>query len=1030
MNSRNRALLWNAPLLALACLTLAVQAGSASAADELTGVVVAPRPGQAAAPLQTGKTLGLPAQQGQQAKQATQATQATALKIPPKLAKPTGIQLGIPAPTLGTTKTVAVGTAKSDVQVDPIQLASPTDRNDVRLKLGAAAGSDKGTSTGAMTSGTGSASTTTGMAGSTPAVNGQPSMAGTGHAQPGAGVAGNPQQHDDNDHRTYCPDCVGLPARVATDTDRALAMQRRAEQQASRLLGEPARSRVNSYALARSNADELAAQSAAIARMRGSAPVEGLSVRNWIDWQFKHQSTAGAPSPVLPGAAPAKVMTVDDGGAGTGTASFDPCNPPPPITGNPEFFQLQKQREDLLGKARSIAAKDSRSPELAQLERDIQKLEEQLRTKDAFLDPCNRDTTRAWNESARAALNLPDRLPVSKATAEEQAAIEEFATEARQQRKWGRDRGKWYYEHRIDGQRDWDSLPDSEKRQWADAEDHLLTDQDDHSLRDWRARADAEEARARDAASAARQAAYNAQYEAEQAEAQAAEAAAAAKRKAEQQRAHAIARRDALDAEARALNQELRSVIANGNKVRQREIEARLDQITQHMTTQELPDARDRAAIASEDTRRMADLDVQRAAAQKQAAADTRQAAIDHKLDLEQQNRNVLTRGSNMAAGFGIAGGKAAVEILQMGLDGVSTGMRAADIGSPGPNRSTIGRLFEDSRTVGDFAGTIWNGCVGMVKGVGTHLMEGDARAFGEDLFNFGSMATPSKVVPKRTVTVAEGVAEAITIAPRTVARVTNRLDIETFRTLSPADQARALAGQSEPVRTGLLQQLSKAEQAAFTEADGALQLGQSPRGLVDCPGDGFVYLTKEGERVIVGDDLVGLSEFENFIPHGTHTAKMTAAEIEALIAKAPPYTSAELLARLDLVYSGRIPRLVMDADTARAMFQVMVEHFRFVNGRLPSPEEIAPLLRALDTTTPNIAAPSVAATVEAPFGYGPSGTIASKPLPKGGVPDWLKAQGVGAGALPPELLQPPKLHQPPLPAPRPDISSMGTVQK
>ncbi|MGQ0384388.1 MAG: chemotaxis protein CheW, partial [Gammaproteobacteria bacterium] len=259
---------------------------------------------------------------------------------------------------------------------------------------------------------------------------------------------------------------------------------------------------------------------------------------------------------------------------------------------------------------------------------------------------------------------------------------------------------------------------------------------------------------------------------------------------------------------------------------------------------------------------------------------------------------------------------------------------------------------------------------------------------------------------------------EAAIAAPRTAARAANRLDIETFRTLSPAEQARALAGQSEPVRTGLLQQLSKAEQTAFIEADGALQLSQAPHGLADCP------------DIIVGDDLLGLSEFDGFIPQGTHAAKLTAAEIEALIAKAPPYTSAELLARLDLVYSGRIPRLVMDADTARAMFQVMVEHFKSVKHRLPTAEELAPLIQALDgTTPPNIAAPSVAATIEAPFGYGPNGTIASKPLPKGELPDWLKAQGAGAEALPPELLQPPKLHEPPVDAPRPDISSMGTVR-
>ena len=90
----------------------------------------------------------------------------------------------------------------------------------------------------------------------------------------------------------------------------------------------------------------------------------------------------------------------------------------------------------------------------------------------------------------------------------------------------------------------------------------------------------------------------------------------------------------------------------------------------------------------------------------------------------------------------------------------------------------------------------------------------------------------------------------------------------------------------------------------------------------------------------------------------------------------------------------------------------------------------MAPLLDALGRTlTPDAPAPSVAVSVEAPFGYGPSGTIASKPLPQGGVPDWLKAQGVGAGALPQELLQPPKLHQPPSDGPRPDISSMGTVR-
>jgi hypothetical protein len=416
-----------------------------------------------------------------------------------------------------------------------------------------------------------------------------------------------------------------------------------------------------------------------------------------------------------------------------------------------------------------------------------------------------------------------------------------------------------------------------------------------------------------------------------------------------------------------------------------------------------MPDAQERAAISAADARRLATLDAQRAAAEKQAAIDERQAAIDRKRDLEQQNRNVLTRGSNMVAGFGVAGGKAAIEVLQMGLDGVSTGMRAADIGNPGPNRSTIGKLFEDSKTVGEFAGTIWNGCVQMVKGVGTHLMEGDARAFGGDLFNFGSMAAPVKAVPKGKLPVAKGVTKAAAAAPGTAARVANLLDIETFRTLSPAQQARALAGQSEPVRTGLLGQLNKAERAAFTEADGALQLGQAPHGLFDCPGDGFVYLTDLGERVIVGDDLVGLSKYEGFIPHGTHAARMTAAEIEALIAKAPPYTPAELLAKIDLVHSGRIPRLVMDAETARAMFQVMVEHFRYVMGRNPSPEELAPLIRALDTTTPGNAAPPVAATVEAPFGYGPTGTIASKPLP-------------------------PKLHQP-ADAPRPDISSMGTVR-
>ncbi len=65
--------------------------------------------------------------------------------------------------------------------------------------------------------------------------------------------------------------------------------------------------------------------------------------------------------------------------------------------------------------------------------------------------------------------------------------------------------------------------------------------------------------------------------------------------------------------------------------------------------------------------------------------------------------------------------------------------------------------------------------------------------------------------------------------------------------------------------------------------------------------------------------------------------------------------------------------------------------------------------------------------SVEAPFGYGPGGTIATKP--QGGVPDWLKAQGVDAKALPPELLQPPQLHPAPADGPRPDISSMGTVR-
>jgi len=1012
MNIRIRALPGVAAL-ALACLNLSALPGSAIAADELTGAAAAQRPGPANTAIPAGTPLALPARQGQQATPATQAVpvkQAIPVTAPGKQAPV--IRTTVAAPTLGNTRTVAVGNGKTDLQVGPIQLDAP-DRNDLRLKL-------------AIPADSGDATASAGMAGSTAAAGSQQPAAGTGYVQTGSGTGGVPQLQGHVAGRD-CPHCAGHAGEAVSDTDRALAVQQDAEHQASRLLGQPARSRVNTYAVTRSGADELAAQNAAIARMRGGQPVQGLSVRNWALWELKYGNRALQKPPVRPAGAAVQAEAVADGDSGASV--FDPCNPPPPILPNPEFLHLDEQRQDLLGKARAIAAQDTRSPELARLERDIQKIEEQLRWKDAFLDPCDRETTRAWNEAARAALHLPDDLPSNPDTRSALRAIDEFAANVRTRTGLGlRQPGQSYYEDYIDGQRDWHSLPEREKQQWADAEERLLNNQDDRSLTDWRNRANAEADREREAARAARQAAFNARVEAEQAEMRKAEAAAAARRKAEEQREQALERRDALDAEARALNQELRSAIATGDQVRQRDIEARLDAISEYMMAEGMPDAQERAAISSADTRRMADLAARRAAAEKQAAADARQAAIDRKRDLEQQNRNVLTRGSNMAAGFGIAGGKAAVEIVQMGLDGVSTGMRAADIGNPGPNRSTIGKLFEDSKSVGEFAGTIWKGCVEMVKGVGTHLMEGDARAFGGDLFNFGSMAVPVKAVPKGSLPVAKGVAEAAAAAPGTAARVANRLDIETFRRLSPAEQARALAGQSEPVRSGLLGQLNKAERAAFTEADGALQLGQAPQGLFDCPGDGFVYLTREGERVIVGDAFVGLSRFEDFIPHGTHAARMTAAEIEALIAKAPPYTRAELLAKIDLVYAGRIPRLVMDSDTARAMYQVMVEHFRHANGRLPSPAELAPLIRALDTTTPGSAAPSVAAAVEAPFGYGPTGTIASKPLPQGTVPEWLKAQGVGAEALPPELLQPPKLHQP-ADAPRPDISSRGTVR-
>ncbi|MGQ0383903.1 MAG: hypothetical protein ACT4UP_04330 [Gammaproteobacteria bacterium] len=832
MKTRTRALPGTAAL-ALVCLNIAVIPGSATAADELTGAVATQRPGQANVPIQAGPPLVLPARQGQQATPVKQATQAIAVSVPGK--QTPAIKVAVPAPTLGNTKVVAVGTGQSDVEVGSIKLAAPADRNDLRLKLGIPANSGDASATAGMAGSTatsGNANASAGMAGSTAAASGQQPAAGNGYAQAGSGTSGNPQTHGHVEGRD-CPHCAGHSGEAISDTDRALAVQRDAEQQASRLLGQPARSRVNTYAVTRSGADELAAQNAAIARMRGGQPVQGLSIRNWVLWELQNQNRLAAEAPARPGGAAVQATEADD--TETGAASFDPCNPPPPVIPNPEFYELQKQREDLLGKARAIAAQDSRSTELAQLERDIQGLEAKLRSMDAFLDPCDRDTTRAWNESARAALYLPDDLPSNPDTRSTLRAIDEFAAEVRTRTSLGlRQPGQSYYEDYIDGKRDWHSLPDREKQQWANAEERLLNNQDDRSLTDWRHRADDEAARQRAADSAARHAAYNAAWEAEQAKAQAAEAAAAAKRKAEQQRAQALAKRDALDAEARALNQELRSAIAKGDTVRQRAIEARLDQITQIMTTQFLPDAQERAAISSADTSRMADLDAQRAAAGKRAAADARQAHVDHKLDLEQQNRNVVTRGSNMVAGFGVAGGKAAVEVLQMGIDGVSTGMRAADIGNPGPNRSTIGKLFEDSRTVGDFTGTIWKGCVAMVKGVPTHLMEGDARAFGEDLFNFGSMATPAKAVPKRTVTAAKGVAEAAIAAPRTAARAANRLDIETFRTLSPAEQARALAGQSEPVRTGLLQQLSKAEQTAFIEADGALQLSQATHGLAD----------------------------------------------------------------------------------------------------------------------------------------------------------------------------------------------------
>jgi hypothetical protein len=1034
MNTRTRAPFGNAPLFALACLTLAVQAGSASAADELTGVAVAPRPGQAGAPLQTGKALALPAQQATQATQATQAKQATAVGSQVPLARPTGIQLGIPAPTLGNTAPLVVGSGQakvntSAVQVNPIAIEGAPNRNDVRLKLAAGTGI-AGTGTTNNTTGmAGNSSATTSMAGTGNATTNTPAgMAATGTAHPGADASRHPPQ---DSHPGHCAECGDDRNGSASDTDLALARQHDAERQATRLLGEPSRARVNSYVITRSNADELAAQSAAIARMRAGQPVQGLSVRNWIDWQFKHQTYSAPQQPAGPGAAPAKVMTVDDGSTGAGAAN--PCVPPPPVTGNPEFFQLQRQREELLSKARALAATDRRSPELARLERDIQALEAKLRSMDAFLDPCNRETTRAQNETARAALNLPDRLPLKPEIEDSLRKSEEFANTVRTRIELHlREPGQSYYEDWIGGEREWRLLPDSEKRQWADAEQRLMNDLDDRSLRDWRARADAEEARARDAAQAARQAAFNLRYEAEQAEAQAAEAAAAAKRKAEQQRAQGLARRDALDAEARALNQELRSVIASGDKARQREIEARLDQITQMMTTQFLPDARERAATGAADTKRMADLDAGRAAAQRQAAADARQAAVDRKRDLEQQNRNVLTRSTNMAAGFGVAAGKAGLEVVQMGLDGVSTGMRAADVGDPGPNRSTIGQLWDNSKGVGEFGGHIWDGLIGMFTGAWTHLTEGDARGFGEDLFNVGSMAAAGAGGPKPPAAgVARSTGQAAATAPKVAARAAGKFDVEAFRVLTPDEQARALAGQSEPVRTGVLQHLTPDEQAAFVQADGARALANAPRGLVDSPDGVFTFLTKEGERVIVGDDLHGLSAFEDIVPHGTYTSGMSAAEIEALLAKGPPYTSTELLAKLELVYDGRAPRLVMDADTARAMFQVMVRHFREVNHRMPTPDELAPLLRALEGTSPPAGPlPAMTAGAEAPFGYGPTGTLASKPLPNGGVPDWLAKQGANAQALPPQLRQAPIEHELPAAAPRPDISSMGTVRQ
>jgi hypothetical protein len=755
------------------------------------------------------------------------------------------------------------------------------------------------------------------------------------------------------------------------------------------MLDRPSGTHSLGITVSRSQGDELAAQSAAVARLRGARPVQGLSVRNWT--LFDLQNRLNSPPAPEPGPTLTKVA-VGSTTAATSDAK-DPCNPPPPVTRNPDYDRVVEQREQLLSQAREKAAElDAASQksasflesgdtdgwrkayedetrvggDLARLEREIQKLEATLYSQDAFVDPCHRESTRARNAEVRDALRLPAPLKLSLDAEAHRARLAGLgeATDAAL-RSGTREPGQSYYEDWIHGERAWHALPAREKRQWADTERRLLRDQDLRSLREWRLRADAESDRARERARADRRAQAEARYQAEDKAAEEAQAVAAKQRQAERERA-------ALEA---------------------------------------------RAAAAAR----------QRAAAIEAAARDEHQARIARARDLEQQNRNLFTRLANLVGGFFVGGAQSCVEVVQTGLDGVGCGLRATGVADPGPKRSALGRLWDDSEGAGSFALNLVHGLGNLFVSAWQHFTDANPRALGEDLFNIGSLATPfAKGSPKAVVGASRAGETAATAAPA-VARSTATIKPATFRRLSPVEQAQFLAGKADAVRASLLRHLDQRELAAFVEADGARAIAEASWGVFDSPDGNFTFLTRKGGRQVLGDsdaDLpvsAGRSIVDDLPEPGAYSAKMTPADIEALFARTDRLTTEELLAKADLVRTGRAPRSSMDLETARAMFQVMVQHFRSVTGRMPTPAELQPLLDSVADAKLSKPAPAAA-----PFGLGPTGTIASGPLPRGAVPEWLASNGVDAGALPSALRRPPVQRR--LPPPRPDISSMPTV--